>query len=116
MRGALLAGWQETVSQDELAICLGDVTIGPALPAVDEAPAAPPGTKMVIAGNHDFAPLRPAPKNYSLEAVYPTLVCETDPTLLLTHEALDTVRPTASTSTGTGTAQPARRGRRATWT
>ena len=84
-------GWQETVSQNELTICLGDVTIGPALPAVDEAPAALPRTKMVIARNHDFAPLRPAPKNYSLEAVYPTLVCETDRTLLLTHEALDTV-------------------------
>ena len=50
MRGALLAAWQETVSEDELIICLGDVTIGPALPAVDEALAALPGTKVLIAG------------------------------------------------------------------
>ena len=91
MRGALLAAWQETVSEDELIICLGDVTIGPARPAVDEALAALPGTKMLITGNHDFAPFRPAPKNYGFEAVYPTLIAETDPPLLLTHEPLDTV-------------------------
>ena len=32
-------------------------------------------------------------QDYGFEAAYPTLVCETDPPLLLTHEPLETAPP-----------------------
>ena len=89
MRGALLAAWRERVREDELIICLGDIAVGPRIPALDEVLGTLPGTKILIAGNHDFEPFRPTPKDYGFEAVYPTLVCETEPPLLLTHEPLE---------------------------
>ena len=35
-------------------ICLGNVTVGPRRAVLDEALAALPGTKVLVAGNHDF--------------------------------------------------------------
>ena len=91
MRKALLEAWQETVAETDLIICLGDVTVGPPVAAVDEVLAALPGDKILIVGNHEFVNNRPEPKDYGFEAAHPTLVCETDPPLLLTHEPLETV-------------------------
>ena len=47
-----------------------------------------PGEKLLVAGNHDVG--GPG-KNYGFDAAYPTLVCETEPALLLTHEPLTAV-------------------------
>ena len=94
MRRALLAAWRQTVDETDVVICLGDVTVGPASPAIDEALAALPGEKILVAGNHDVAGGR---KDYGFEVAYPTLVCETEPPLLLTHEPLTEV-PAGSVS------------------
>ena len=93
MRRALLETWRETVDDSEMIICLGDVTVGPPRPVVDEALGALPGEKVLVVGNHEFAAGNRGVKSYGFEAVYPTLVCETDPPLLLTHEPLTHVPP-----------------------
>ena len=93
MRRALLETWRETVGDNDVIICLGDVTVGPARPAVDEALGTLPGEKVLVVGNHEFAAGNRGVKGYGFEAVYPTLVCETDPPLLLTHEPLTDVPP-----------------------
>ena len=46
MRRALLEAWRQTVDETDVVICLGDVTVGPASPAIDEALAALPGEKI----------------------------------------------------------------------
>ncbi len=43
------------------------------------------------AGNHEFFDNQARPKDYGFDAVYPTLMCDSDPPLLLTHEPLETV-------------------------
>ena len=43
----------------DIIICLGDVTVGARRAAVDEALAALPGTKILVAGNHDMLMDRP---------------------------------------------------------
>ena len=91
MRTALLTAWNEMIREDELIVCLGDVTVGPPSPAVDEALAGLPGTKLLVVGNHEFVNNRELPKDYGFEALYPTLICESDPPLLLTHEPLERV-------------------------
>ena len=47
-----------------------------------------PGEKILVAGNHDVGGRG---QDYGFEAAYPTLVCETEPALLLTHEPLTAV-------------------------
>ena len=90
MQTALLQAWLQTVDEADIILCLGDVTVGARRAALDEALAALPGTKILVAGNHDMLVDRP-PKDYSFEAAYPTLVCETAPPLLMTHEPLKLV-------------------------
>ena len=90
MRRALLEAWRETVGESDLVICAGDVTVGPPNPAIDEELAALPGEKVLVVGNHEFVNL-PGAKDYGFEAAYPSLVCHSDPPLLLTHEPLETV-------------------------
>ena len=58
---------------------------------IDKALATLPGTKVLVVGNHEFPVGGAGVKDYGFEAVHPTLVCETDPPLLLTHEPLDEV-------------------------
>ena len=68
-----------------------------------------PGDKVLVVGNHECVKNRSQPKDYGFEAAYPTLVCETDPPLLLTHEPLETVPRPGPRARGTCTAR--RRGR-----
>ena len=91
MRRALLEAWRQTVGESDLVICAGDVTVGPPNAAIDEELAALPGEKLLVVGNHEFVNNRARPKDYGFEAAYPTLICDSDPPLLLTHEPLETV-------------------------
>ena len=50
-----------------------------------------PGEKLLVVGNHEFVNNLSDPKGYGFKAAYPTLVCDSDPPLLLTHEPLETV-------------------------
>ena len=93
MRRALVEAWRQTVGESDLVICAGDVTVGPPSPAVDKELAALPGEKVLVVGNHEFVNNMERVKDYHIETVYPTVVCETDPPLLLTHEPLETVPP-----------------------
>lgn len=52
-----------------------------------------PGRKLLVAGNHDFLPGQEWPKTCGFDATAPTMVCDAEPTLLLTHEPLETVPP-----------------------
>ena len=92
MRGALLAAWQGD----------GQRRRADHLPGRRHHRPGTAGSRRGVgraAGNEDAdrgesrlrATFQPAPKNYGFEAVYPTLIAETDPPLLLTHEPLDTV-------------------------
>lgn len=91
MRNALLEAWEATVGAADTIVCLGDVTVGPPVPGLDDTLAALPGDKLLVVGNHEFDHGREAPKDYGFEAVHPTLVVDSDPALLLTHEPLGTV-------------------------
>ena len=91
MRRALIEAWRQTVGESDLIICLGDVTVGPPVAAVDGALAALPGDKVLVVGNHEFVNNFPGAKDYGFEAAYPTVVCDSNPALLLTHEPLETV-------------------------
>ncbi|MCY4599745.1 MAG: hypothetical protein OXF27_07480 [Acidobacteria bacterium] len=88
---ALVEAWRDTVEESDRIICRGDVTVGVANRGIDNALATLPGTRVLVVGNHDFPIGGADVKDYGFEAVYPTLVCETDPPLLLTHEPLDVV-------------------------
>ena len=65
--------------------------MGVAKRRIDKALATLPGTRVLVVGNHEFPIGGAGVNDYGFEAVYPTLVCETDPPLLLTHEPLDEV-------------------------
>ena len=78
MRTALLTAWNEMIREDELIVCLGDVTVGPPSSVIDEALAALPGTKLLVVRNHEFVNNRELPKDLGFEAIYSTLVCESD--------------------------------------
>ena len=67
MRRALFEAWRQTVDETDVIICLGDVTVGPANPPIDEALAALPGETILVAGNHDVAG---GGKDYGFEAAY----------------------------------------------
>ena len=53
MRQALFQAWRQAVVETDVVICLGDVTVGPADPAIDAALAGLPGEKIPVAGNDD---------------------------------------------------------------
>ena len=108
MRRALVELWQETVDATDLIICLGDITVGPARRAIDEALAMLPGDKILVVGNHEFPVGSDGVKDYGFDAVY-SLVCDMDPPLLLTREPLEKVPAGAVNGTDTCTAR--RRGR-----
>ena len=91
MNRHLLAEWRRCVRPTDTIICLGDVTVGPPVAAVDGALAALPGDKVLVVRNHEFVNNFPGAKDYGFEAAYPTVVCDSNPALLLTHEPLDTV-------------------------
>ena len=86
---ALVDAWRETVEESDRIICLGDVTVGVANRRIDKALATLPGTSVLVVGDHEFPIGGAGVKDYGFEAVYTTLVCETDPPQLLTHEPLD---------------------------
>ncbi len=88
---ALVEAWRETVEETDRIICLGDVTVGAASRGIDNALASVPGTRVLVVGNHEFPVGGAGVKDYGFEAVHPTLICETDPPLLLTHEPLNVV-------------------------
>ena len=88
---ALVEAWRETVKKSDRIICLGDITVGVANRGIDKALATLPGTRVLVVGNHEFPIGAAGVKHYGFEALYPTVVCETDPPLLLTHEPLDVV-------------------------
>ena len=110
MRRALVEVWQQTVDATDLVICLGDVTVGPARRAIDEALAMLPGDKILVVGNHEFPVGSDGVKVYGFEAVYPPLVCDTDPPLLLPREPLEEVPAGAVNGTDTCTARRCGRG------
>ena len=88
---ALVEAWRESVDESDRIICLGDVTVGVAKRRLDQALATLPGTRILVVGNHEFPNGGAGVKDYGFEAAHPTLVCETDPPLLLTHKPLDVV-------------------------
>ena len=91
MRRTLLEAWRQTVDEGDLVICAGDVTVGAPSRVIDEELAGLSGEKLLVVGNHEFVNNLADPKGYGFEAAYPTLVCDSDPPLLLTHEPLETV-------------------------
>ncbi len=91
MTRELCAAWRQRVGTDETIVCLGDVTVGHTKATTSARLATLPGYKILVPGNHDFLPGQEWPKHYRFDETAPTLVCEAEPTLLLTHEPLDTV-------------------------
>ena len=66
-------------------ICADEVTVGSPKSAIDEELAVLQGERVLVVGNHEFAKHALDRKDYGCEAAYPTLVCESDPLLLLTQ-------------------------------
>ena len=93
MNAMLLRAWRERVGHDETIVCLGDVTLREPSARILSKLSAMPGRKLLVAGNHDFVPAQEWPKTYGFDATLPTMVCNTGPTLLLTHEPLEAVPP-----------------------
>ena len=87
----MVEAWRDTVEESDRIICLGDVAVGIANRGIDNTLATLPGTRVLVVGNHEFPIGGAGVKDYGFDAVHPTLVCETDPPLLLTHEPLDVV-------------------------
>ena len=93
MNAMLLSAWRERVGDDETIVCLGDITLVEPSAQILSKLSTMPGRKLLVAGNHDFVPAQEWPKTYGFDATAPTLVCNSEPTLLLTHEPLETVPP-----------------------
>lgn len=93
MTSMLCAAWRARVGTDDTIVCLGDVTIGQPKRSTLVRMGALPGRKVLVTGNHDFMPGQEWPKSYGFDEVVPTLVCNTKPKLLMTHEPLETVPP-----------------------
>lgn len=47
--------------------------------------------RVLVVGSHEFVNDLPGPKDHGFEAVYATLVCDSDRPLLLTHEPVETM-------------------------
>lgn len=71
--------WRETIEESDRIMGLIDVTVGVANREIDEALATVLGTRVLVGGNHKFPISGTGVKDYGFEAVYPTLVCESDP-------------------------------------
>ena len=91
MTRELCAAWRQRVGENDTMVCLGDVTVGHTTASTSARLATLPGYKILVAGNHDFLPGQEWPKCYRFDETAPTLVCAAQPTLLLTHEPLETV-------------------------
>ena len=91
MTSRLCASWRDRVGPEDTIVCLGDVTIGQPKRTTLARLKSLPGRKVLVAGNHDFLPHQEWPKSYGFDEVVPTIVCNTRPGLLMTHEPLETV-------------------------
>ena len=91
MNDALLAAWRETVGQADTIICGGDIALAGALrPERLTHLRAMPGRKLLVRGNHDFG-RNGRPAETGSDATWMTLVITGQPTLLVTHMAMDEV-------------------------
>ena len=70
---------------------LGDVTVGRPTPRLDPAFAAPPGNKLLAAGNHAFVCNREAPEEYGVRGGARDAGRRRRAALPLTHEPLGTI-------------------------
>jgi len=93
MNAMLLAAWRDLVRSDDTIVCLGDVTLREPSAKMLSKLSTMPGRKLLVAGNHDFLPGQEWPKTYGFDATLPTMICNAEPTLLLTHEPLEEVPP-----------------------
>ncbi len=86
--GYLLEQWTRDVMDDDLVICLGDVTMGRPTDWLIDRLRRRPGRKILVAGNHDHAHIR------RLRRAFEVAVCAClagEPHLLFTHVPLDDV-------------------------
>lgn len=93
MNTMLFRAWRERVDETDTIICLGDVTLREPSARILSKLSTMPGRKLLVAGNHDFLPAQEWPKTYGFDATAPTMLCEAEPKLLLTHEPLGEVPP-----------------------
>ena len=91
MTRELCAAWRQRVGENHTMVCLGDVTVGHTNARTSARLATLPGYKILVPGNHEFLPGQEWPKYYRFDETAPTLVCAAQPTLLLTHEPIETV-------------------------
>ena len=91
MTRELCAAWRRRVLATDTIVCLGDVAVGHATTSTLARLATLPGYSVLVPGNHDLLPGAERPKAYGFDQTAPTLVCNTRPTLLFTHEPLETV-------------------------
>ena len=91
MNEALLAAWKETVGEADTIICGGDIALAGALKRERLARVrAMPGRKLLVRGNHDFGK-NGRPADTGSDATWMALVITGNPTLLVTHIAMNEV-------------------------
>ena len=91
MNEALLAAWKETVGEADTIICGGDIALAGALKRERLARVrAMPGRKLLVRGNHDFG-RNGRPADTGSDATWMTLVITGNPTLVVTHIAMNEV-------------------------
>ena len=91
MNEALLAAWKETVGEADTIICGGDIALAGALKRERLARVrAMPGRKLLVRGNHDFG-RNGRPADTGSDATWMTMVITGNPTLLVTHIAMNEV-------------------------
>ena len=91
MNEALLAAWRETVGEADTIICGGDIALAGALKRERLARVrAMPGRKLLVRGNHDFG-RNGRPADTGSDATWMTLVITGNPTLVVTHIAMNEV-------------------------
>ena len=91
MNEALLAAWKETVGEADTIICGGDIALAGALKRERLARVrAMPGRKLLVRGNHDFG-RNGRPADTGSDATWMNLVITGNPTLVVTHIAMNEV-------------------------
>ena len=91
MNESLLAAWKETVSEADTIICGGDIALAGALERERLARVrAMPGRKLLVRGNHDFG-RNGRPADTGSDATWMALVITGNPTLVVTHIAMNEV-------------------------
>ena len=91
MNEALLAAWKEAVNEADTIICGGDIALAGALKRERLARVrAMPGRKLLVRGNHDFG-RNGRPADTGSDATWMTLVITGNPTLVVTHIAMNEV-------------------------